>query len=73
MVRCASRLEEAAMAARRAEAELQSHVDDLHVQCTRLRAEAFTATSEWQGNVAELQHELGRVKMQVGGGARLRV
>ena len=67
MVRCAARLEEATAAARHTEADLQSRADDLHVQCTRLRAEAFTATSGWQGKVAELQHALDRGKMQVGG------
>ena len=71
MVRCAARLEEAAAAARHTEADLQSRADDLHVQCTRLRAEAFTATSEWQGKVAELQHALDRGKMQGGGCMRM--
>lgn len=46
--RCAVRLEEAAAASRRTEAELQSRVDEMHAQLTRMRSDALMTESELQ-------------------------
>lgn len=60
--RCASRMEEASSQARRAEVELQSRVDELQVQMTRMKSEALSSDSGLRAQVQQLQHEVGRAQ-----------